>query len=157
MENYYCIKCKNSITADEFHFSYKYCGKGLCRKHQPTKEALRLGEKLKELGKWTVEYEAFDGHKSVDISIPYAKVHIEVDGLQHVVTKEQALNDIKRAYHSYKNDGFITLHVPNIIIRDESTIDEAAKFINEFLEENYTDVSDADDNWLVRFLKRLFS
>ena len=156
MENY-CIRCKQPITPEEYRFSYKHFDKALCRTHQPTPEARRLGQKLKELGKWTVVYEAFDGYKSVDISIPYAKVHIEVDGLQHVVTKEQALSDIKRAYYSYKKDNFITLHVPNIVIRDENTIDEAAKYINDFLEKSYSDVSDAEGSWFVRFLKGLFS
>ena len=153
MENY-CIKCKQPITPDEFHFSYKYCGKGLCRKHQPTPEALRLGKKLEELGNWNIVYEAYDGHKSVDMRLPGPKVDIEVDGLQHSLTKEQALADLKRTYYSYKNDGFFTLHVPNILIRDNNTIDETAKFIDDFLEYNYSDVS---DNIIVKFFKRLFS
>jgi len=42
-----------------------------------TPEARRLGKRLEEVGKWTVKYESFDGYKSVDISIPYAKVDIE--------------------------------------------------------------------------------
>jgi very-short-patch-repair endonuclease len=156
MKNF-CIKCKHCITTEEYHFSYNHFGKALCRKHQPTAEARLLGEKLKEIGKWTVEYEAFDGYKSVDISIPYAKVYIEVDGLQHVITKEQALSDIKRAYYSYKKKGFITLHVPNIIVRDADTIDETAKFINDFLEESFNDVQEAEDSWIIRFFRGLFS
>jgi len=63
------------------------------------------------------------------------------------------LRDVKRTYYSYKKRGFITLHVPNILIRDEQTIDETAKFINDFLEESYNDVQ---GNVFIRFLKDLF-
>lgn len=150
---YYCIKCKSSITNDEYYFSYSHFGKALCRVHQPTLEARKLGKKLEEISNWKIVYEGFDGHKSVDISIPDAKVDIEVDGLQHTTTKKQALADLKRTYYSYKS-GFVTLHIPNILVKDDKTIDEAAIFINEFLKDNYEDIK---DNFFVRFLKRLFN
>lgn len=152
--NKFCIRCKNTINDNEYYFSNKNFGKALCRLHQPTSEARLLGQKIEELGKWTVKYEFFDGHKNIDLSIPFAKVDIEVDGLQHATTKEQALADLKRSYYSYKERGFVTLHVPNIVIRDRATINEAAKFINNFLEENYNDVK---DNIFVRFFKGFFS
>lgn len=150
---YYCIKCKTDITDEEYHFSKNNFGKALCRAHQPTLEAKKLGKKLKEISDWEIIYEGFDGHKSVDISIPDAKVDIEVDGLQHTTTKKQALADLKRTYYSYK-DGYITLHIPNILVKDDETIDEVAIFINEFLEDNYNDIK---DNFFVSFLKRLFN
>lgn len=149
----YCIKCKNKITDIEYRFSKDNFGKPLCRADQPTIEARKLGKKLEELGNWNVIFEYYDGHKSVDIRLPGPKVDIEVDGLQHTTTKKQALSDLKRTYYSYKNDGFITLHVPNILVRDDASILEAAAFINEFLEANYNDVK---DNFIVRFLKGLF-
>jgi very-short-patch-repair endonuclease len=148
----YCKKCKRNITDDEYYFSNKNFGKALCRTHQPTLEVRRLGKKLKQIGNWDVIYEAFDGHKNVDISIPSAKVDIEVDGLHHAMTKTQALSDIKRTYYSYKNDGIITLHIPNILIRDDDTTDEAAKYINNFLSDNREDVK---DNIIIKFLKRI--
>lgn len=138
--SYYCIKCKKSITDDGYHFSWKNFGKPLCRVDQPTQEARKLGKKLEQIGNWKVIYEGYDGHKYVDLSIPGANVDIEVDGLQHTTTKEQALSDIKRTYYSYKG-GFITLHVPNILVRDDATIEEAARFINDFLKANYKDVN----------------
>lgn len=151
---FYCIKCKTNITDNEYHFSNDKFGKALCRTHQPTLEARKLGKKLEQLGNWNVIFEYYDGHKSVDLRLPGPKVDIEVDGLQHSITKQQALSDIKRTYYSYKNDGFITLHIPNILVRDDETIDEAAIFINDFLEANYTDVN---DGYIVRFIKRLFN
>ena len=90
----------------------------------------------------------------MDIRIPDAKVDIEVDGLQHSITKEQALKDLKRAYYSYKNEGYITLHIPNILVRDDETIDEVAKFIDYFLKENHEDLQ---DNFIVGFFKKLFN
>ena len=151
---FYCIKCKNNITDDEYFFSKKQFGKPLCRPHQPTHEVQKLVKKLKEICNLEIIYEGFDGYKSVDISIPDAKVDIEVDGLQHTTTKDQALRDLKRTYYSYKNDGYITLHIPNILVRDDNTIDEVAVFINNFLEENHNDLK---DNILVHFLKKFFN
>jgi very-short-patch-repair endonuclease len=139
-----CIKCKESITDEEYHFSYHRFGKALCREHQPTQAARRLGKKLEQLGDWTVKYEYFDGYKSVDLRIPSAKVDIEVDGLQHVTTKSQALSDLQRTLYSYRYDGIVTLHVPNILTSDDDTTDEAAKLINKFLEDNYEDIEDDD-------------
>lgn len=152
--SFYCIKCKTSITEAEYHYSKNNFGKPLCRAHQPTLEARKLGNKLKQLGNWNVIFEYYDGHKTVDLRLPGPKVDIEVDGLQHSKTKQQALSDIKRTYYSYKNDGFITLHVPNILVRDDNSIREAAIFINEFLEVNYNDVK---DNFIARFFKGLFN
>lgn len=152
--HYYCIRCKNNITDEEYNFSKNNFGKALCRAHQPTPQARKLGKKLEQLGNWNIIFEYYDGYKSVDIRLPGPKVDIEVDGLQHVLTKDQALSDIKRTYYSYKNDGFITLHIPNILVRDDETINEAAIFINDFLEDNYKDIK---DNFFVSFLKRLFN
>lgn len=149
----YCIKCKTPITEKEYHYSNDNFGKPLCRAHQPTLEARKLGKKLEQIGNWEVLFEYYDGHKSVDIRLPGPKVDIEVDGLQHSMTKQQALSDLKRTYYSYKKDGFITLHVPNILVRDDKTIDEAAEFINEFLEANYSDIK---DGFFTRLLKALF-
>lgn len=151
---FYCIKCKNTITDEEYHFSSDNFGKPLCRAHQPTLEARKLGKKLEQLGNWEVIFEHYDGYKTVDIRLPGPKIDIEVDGLQHSMTKQQALSDLKRTYYSYKKDGFITLHIPNILVRDDKAIHEAAEYINEFLEVNYSDVK---DNFIVRFLKGLFS
>lgn len=152
--HYYCIKCKTDITDEEYHFSNNKFGKALCRAHQPTLEARKLGKKLEQLGNWNVIFEYYDGHKCVDLRLPGPKVDIEVDGLQHSITKQQALSDIKRTYYSYKNDGFITLHIPNILVSNDETINEAAIFINEFLVDNYNDTK---DNFFIRFLKKLFN
>lgn len=149
--SYYCIQCKNNISQKEYQYSFKNFRKALCRLHQPTIEAKRFGKKLEEFG-WKIDYEKFDGFKNIDISIEDAKVDIEIDGLQHSLTKEQALSDLKRTFFSYKKDGYITLRIPNILIRDEKTIEEAAIYVGKFLEENERDIR---DNFLVRFFKKI--
>jgi very-short-patch-repair endonuclease len=151
----YCIKCKKDISDDEYTYSMRFFKKALCRRDQPTEEAKRLGFLLEKIGRWKVKFENFDGYKHVDLSIPSAKIDIEVDGSHHTKTKEQALADIKRAYHSYKDNAIITLHIPNILVQDD-VVDETARYINDFLEESYKDVQDAKDNWFVGFIKGLF-
>ena len=49
------------------------------------------------------EFEAYDGHKHVDIAIHDIKLYIEVDGLQHSLDPDQLLNDLKR--DKFSNEG----------------------------------------------------
>ncbi|MBU0906779.1 MAG: DUF559 domain-containing protein [Nanoarchaeota archaeon] len=117
--------------------------KALCRKHQktsreengqkkePTKESKKLGRLLKEMG-WKVEFEKWDGYKHIDIAIVEAKVNLEVDGLQHNQDYAQALADLQRTYHSFKK-GYITLRIPNCLVKDENSIYKTAHFVNNFL------------------------
>ncbi|OGZ00280.1 MAG: hypothetical protein A2945_04610 [Candidatus Liptonbacteria bacterium RIFCSPLOWO2_01_FULL_52_25] len=58
-----------------------------------------------------------DGHKTIDIAIPYARLYIEVDGVQHLNKPEQIITDFKRDFYSQK-DGFYTLHVHNDDIKN---------------------------------------
>jgi len=123
-----------------------------------TPEARELGRLLKSYG-WKVELEKWDGHKHVDIAITEVKVNIEVDGSQHNLSPEQARADLMRTYYSFKK-GYITLRIPNVLVRDVRTVEETAKFIDKFLresdrqletEENYDDdfddEDDDDDDW----------
>jgi len=99
-----------------------------------TPEAKELGELLKSYG-WKVELEKWDGHKHIDIAIVEAKVNIEVDGKQHNLDPNQALKDLMRTFYSFKK-GFITLRIPNCLVRDFATIKKTAKFIDKFLRES---------------------
>ncbi len=112
-----------------------------------TPEADKLGRLLESCG-WKVELEKWDGYKHIDIAITEVKVNIEVDGSQHNLSKRQALADIQRTYHSFKR-GYITLRIPNILVRDAETIEETAKFIDKFLKESdrqlETEEGDDDD------------
>ena len=58
-----------------------------------------------------------DGHKSIDIAIPAARLYIEVDGVQHLNNPDQIITDFKRDYYSNK-DGFYTLHIHNDDIKN---------------------------------------
>ncbi|MBN2101292.1 MAG: DUF559 domain-containing protein [Candidatus Aenigmarchaeota archaeon] len=139
MSKYFCNECRKPITEDEFLFSTGKYRRPLCRFHQKeekksTPEALELGKALKSRGV-PVELEKFDGFKHIDIAVFDAKVNIEVDGVQHNLKKEQALADLKRTFFSFKK-GFLTLRIPNILVRDKKTLEETADFITEFLIES---------------------
>src|SRR6266404_1590206 len=71
--------------------------------------------------------EAYDGYKHVDISIPSAKIDIEVDGLQHYIDPMQILSDFNREHYSDRKDNYNTIHIPNLII--EHHINEVADAI----------------------------
>lgn len=110
---YYCNICKETITEAEYKYSIQHQGKALCRKHQKTvtSHALRLSEALRKQDiKHTLEYS--DGHKHVDIAIPWAKVFVELEGYQHTFNPKQVISDRERDYHSQK-EGYYTWRVPN--------------------------------------------
>ena len=81
----------------------------------PTKEALALKDAL-ELHGVRVYKELHDGHKTIDLAIPKAKLNVEVDGIQHLTNPEQIVADLSRGYYSHKN-GYDTMHIPNEMIR----------------------------------------
>ncbi len=76
----YCIKCKNTITKEEYDFSMKKFKMALCRPHQisisslnkknkkVTPETKALGEELIKLGT-PITLEQWDGYKHIDIAI----------------------------------------------------------------------------------------
>ena len=76
--------------------------------------------------------EKWDGHKHIDIAVPEAKFNIEVDGKHHNTNEKQALSDLKRTYWSFKKD-YITLRIPNCLVRDKEIIEETADLIVSML------------------------
>ena len=56
--------------------------------HQITPQVTSLYNALMNKG-IKCELEVWDGHKHIDISIPWAKIDIEVDGLHHYSNPEQ--------------------------------------------------------------------
>jgi hypothetical protein len=115
---------------------------GVCGIHRPsTYEAKELGNLLKEYG-WQVELEKCDGFKHIDIAIVAVKVNIEIDGRQHQNSK-QALADLKRTYYSFKK-GYVTLRIPNILVRNFHTRAETARFINLLLRESGEHINQED-------------
>ncbi len=149
---YFCNECNKLITDKEYVYSKNNYERALCRLHQKnlnkkehesnsynktskiknsTKEAKMLGEILNELG-WKVEYEKWDGYKHIDIAIVDAKVNLEVDGSQHNLDVNQALADLQRTFHSFRK-GYVTLRIPNCLVRDKNAINTTAIFVNRFL------------------------
>ncbi len=81
----------------------------------PTKEAADLKEAIERHGV-RVLVELHDGHKHIDLTIPKAKINVEVDGIQHLTNPDQIVSDLSRGYYSHKN-GFDTMHIPNEMVR----------------------------------------
>lgn len=101
-------------------------GVELCEKHQTRMvklikknntpvEAIQLYYGLKEAGVKTM-LEWWDGKKSVDIAISRVKLNIEIDSEYHMLTHDQAINDLERTMHSFKN-GFTTIRIPHVLIK----------------------------------------
>lgn len=101
---------------------------------KPTKEALMLKKALEKLG-IRVLVEVDDGHKHIDLTIPSARINIEVDGDRHLTDAYQILADLKRAHYS-DDLGYDTIHIPNELIESNlggiaSALAEAAKIREE--------------------------
>jgi len=92
-------------------------------------EARALHRALVDLG-IPAELELFDGYKTVDIAVPDANIHIEVDGAQHHTSSRQALADLKRTYYSLQQ-GIYTIRIPNNLVRYHlpETVDFVARII----------------------------
>lgn len=147
---YFCNECNCSISEEVYNYSKEHFSRALCRehqpklitksysnKHEPTPEARRLGNLLKEMG-YKVEFEKYDGYKHIDIAIVNKKVNIEVDGNHHH-GKVQALRDLKRTFYSWEKS-FVTLRIPNSLTKDDTTIEETAKYIDKFLKTDRTQI-----------------
>lgn len=80
----------------------------------PTKETQNLKTALEKLG-IQVYVEVDDGHKHIDLTIPKAKINVEIDGIQHLTNPNQIIADLNRGYYSHKK-GFSTMHIPNEMI-----------------------------------------
>jgi len=79
------------------------------------REAVQLYYGLKEAGVSSM-LEWWDGTKSIDIAISRVKLNIEIDSEYHMMTHEQAINDLEEAMHSFKN-GFTTIRIPHVLIK----------------------------------------
>ncbi len=140
VKKYYCERCHEEISEEVNNFSQKNFNKPLCRKHQPTREARKLGHLLKNYYNWDIEFEKFDDHKHIDIAIDEAKTYIEVEGQHHAYSKTQALADLKRDSYSLE-DQFITIRIQNCLIKDYTTRKETAKLLNMRLKKRCSQLS----------------
>lgn len=142
--NCFCIECGFNIPYEVYEYSINHFGHPLCRNDQDwirnmlwndytTQQTIDLYLALKAYNV-PVQIEKFDGHKHIDIAIPNAKINIEIDGFHHHLNPYQALQDLKRTYHSFRK-GFFTIRVPNSLI--ENKLDNAVEYILKFLDESY--------------------
>lgn len=155
--NQCCLECGHSISQQVFNYSNDYFGIPLCMLHQDwikqqeymsTYEAISLYFALKWRGV-PAKLEKFDGHKTIDIAIPQAKVNIEVDGGHHNYSDRQALADLKRTYYSFIK-GYFTLRIPNSLVKHH--LDETADMITEILNYNREKVS-KEKRQIIRYRK----
>ena len=162
---YYCSECKKTIGLKEYRYSKDKFGKALCREHQKnykepsknvkrskvmykgktqaTPEARKLFFALKKR-KVPAQLEKWDGHKTIDIAIPEARINIEVDGAQHHYSNKQALADLWRTFYSFRK-GYVTIRIPNRLIKErlEETADAITRLLNaslDQLEEEYDEI-----------------
>lgn len=106
---------------------------------KPTTYALLLETCLKKLGV-KVKEEVYDGHKHVDLSIESGKLDIEVDGMHHLTDSSQIIKDFKRSNYS-RDDGYETIHVHNMDLKEKEYVEDIAKAIAEVSEEREEDIS----------------
>ncbi|MCP4976653.1 MAG: hypothetical protein GY931_10865 [Maribacter sp.] len=122
-----CLECNKTLDYLRHKNSMDLLGVELCEQHQTRMvklirtnetpvEAVQLYYGLKEAGvKGMLEW--WDGKKSVDIAISRVKLNIEIDAEYHMLTHEQAINDLERTMHSFKN-GFTTIRIPHVLIKN---------------------------------------
>ena len=79
--------------------------------------------------------EKWDGYKHIDIAVPQAMINIEVDGIQHNTDRKQSLSDLKRTMYSFRK-GYVTLRIPNCLVRDDESIEETANHIVEIVNDS---------------------
>ena len=68
-----------------------------------------------------------DGIKTIDISIPEARLDIEVNGPYHYTSATQIKSDLDRCYWSQYRDHYDTLFIPNEAI--DNNLDKVANAI----------------------------
>ena len=96
-------------------------------KRQPTKEEIDLKEALEALGVRVLS-QVRDGHKTIGLAIPDAKINVEVDGPKHLTNPGQIVSDLLRSHYS-DDLGYFTIHIPNDYIH--SDLDKIAKALAE--------------------------
>ncbi|MCJ7467039.1 MAG: hypothetical protein MUO53_10145 [Maribacter sp.] len=121
-----CLECNKELGYQDHRNSMETLGLELCTAHQKRMhklielndtpiEAIQLYYGLKNAGV-NAMLEWWDGKKSVDIAISRVKLNIEIDTKYHMMTHEQAINDLEEAMHSFKN-GFTTIRIPHVLIK----------------------------------------
>jgi len=103
---------------------------------RPTPEALSLYRALIKR-KIICKLEDWDGYKTIDITIPWARMDIEIDGMQHYFNPKQMYSDSTRSYYSATKDGFYTTRIPNVAIQKD--VDGVARTVADVAWKRYHD------------------
>lgn len=101
--------------------------------NSPTPQAQALHDALVARG-IKCKLEQWDGHKHIDIAIPWARMNIEIDGTQHYLDPKQVVSDYQRSYYSMIK-GFKTIRYPNFVI--EKYLDSVADGIAKIARKEY--------------------
>ncbi len=121
-----CLECNKELGYLDHKNAMDSLGVELCEnhfarmqkliaQHETPLEAIQLYYGLKQANV-NAMLEWWDGKKSVDIAISRVKLNIEIDTKYHMLTHEQAINDLEEAMHSFKN-GFTTIRIPHVLIK----------------------------------------
>ncbi|WP_273567008.1 hypothetical protein [Maribacter halichondriae] len=121
-----CLECNKELGYLDHKNAMDSLGVELCENHfsrmqkliaqnETPLEAIQLYYGLKQANV-NAMLEWWDGKKSVDIAISRVKLNIEIDTKYHMLTHEQAINDLEEAMHSFKN-GFTTIRIPHVLIK----------------------------------------
>jgi len=97
------------------------------KQNEPTPQAKRLHEALNKRDIHN-ELEFDDGYKHTDISIPWARLNLEIDGKYHLTDPEHLFRDLLRDSYSHL-DRIDTIRIPNSYV--DSHLDEIANAIAE--------------------------
>jgi very-short-patch-repair endonuclease len=118
----HCLSCRDLIDYRQYIFTQDIFGVTLCgscekeyRQKRQTAEAperILYVELLKQGIPAALQHH--DGHKTVDIAIESANMHIEVDGMHHQLP-DQALIDLQRTTYSLDKN-IITVRIPNRLV-----------------------------------------
>ena len=125
--NFSCVICETQIDKQTYEYSINNFNKALCTNHQGTKYHRDLFFALKSR-RIPCEFEAYDGHKHIDIAIHDIKLYIEVDGPYHSLDPKQFLADLKRDRFS-REGGYQTRRFNNEFI--EKHLDEIADILRD--------------------------
>lgn len=87
------------------------------RSKKPTHEEELLKTALEAHGVRVLAH-VKDGHKTIDLAIPSAKINLEIDGKQHLSDPHQIISDLSRSHYSGVL-GYETIHIPNTYIHSD--------------------------------------
>jgi very-short-patch-repair endonuclease len=97
------------------------------KKREQTKHEKALREALERRGV-KVFPQFNDSYKHIDLYLPEAKVNIEVDGIQHLISARHIISDFARTYYADKA-GYNTIHIQNETL--DNHLDKIADAIAE--------------------------